>query len=282
MINLKKKPFFGAFHRPGTIYGSRVRVNLRIHCGWNVSGLLSGDPGLWYLSFKPAIRNPPADVTGRGSEKEGILPSLEKSMDTDLQRRSERRGCSKRFVGIQEPLSLEGGGFLELVRVVEDSVEQWEHYGVLWKELVQVSMSAHSEEHPQICFWYTGQKLPGLCGPGEQWGRENVTPGVSSPGFESQHCHFLGGCLASDFSLNFSITICKMGIIVASIQRSQRNGGNHLAHEHTVSTTTAGHRHVSCISRAEVQRRPFVFIPCTQQATYPSNIFILTTLHREG
>ena len=60
------------------------------------------------------------------------------------------RAPLKSCVGIQELLGLKGGGILELIRVMENRVEQWEHHGAPWKESVQTFMAAHPGKQPVL------------------------------------------------------------------------------------------------------------------------------------
>ena len=90
------------------------------------------------LKLTPAITKSLASVKEGGAEREGILPGVTQqplawTNSWTLTCREGQKGGAllKSSVGIQNPLGLEGGGILELVRIVENGVELWEHRGAL-------------------------------------------------------------------------------------------------------------------------------------------------------
>ena len=90
------------------------------------------------LKLTPAITKSLASVKEGGAEREGILPGVTqqplawtKSLTLTCTEGQKGGALLKSSVGIQNPLGLEGGGILELVRIVENGMEQWEHRGAL-------------------------------------------------------------------------------------------------------------------------------------------------------
>ena len=90
------------------------------------------------LKLTPAITKSLASVKEGGAEREGILPGVTqqplawtKSLTLTCTEGQKGGALLKSSVGIQNPHGLEGGGILELVRIVENGVELWEHRGAL-------------------------------------------------------------------------------------------------------------------------------------------------------
>lgn len=130
------------------------------------------------------------------------------------------RAPGKSSSGIWDPLRLEEEGS----RAGQGRGGHCGAVGTAWRPEEEVgphAQGAHSGEHPEVCFWYVGVKLPGLVSLGEQGLGESVALRSADLGSNPSSVSSQLGDWASDFLLNLSISICKMGILIVSIQRSQ-------------------------------------------------------------